>query len=135
MFQDSTQVHAGTREELKQAPPGAEQAAAHEEAQEENLFTRLLHHTQDSHEIEFFNATVDLPYLIYDNGSFHAYKNAETMREDNTFTIVKEKVVRTSDHQPPLLDLSITKHVVFMWIAAILLIVVAVSAARKNRKS
>jgi F-type H+-transporting ATPase subunit a len=73
---------------------------------EGNTFTQLLHHLRDSHELDLFPfGQVHLP-------SF-----------------------------PPVhilgleVDLSITKHVVFLWVAAILLCVVAISAVRRNRRS
>jgi len=66
----------------------------------------MLHHVYDSHELDFSPfGHIELP------------------------------------HFPPFeiggvnIDLSITKHVVFMWAAALLLFLVAVSAARKNTRS
>jgi len=66
----------------------------------------MLHHIFDSHELDFAPfGHVELP------------------------------------HFPPIqvggvtIDLSITKHVVFLWAAALLLVVIAVTAARKNAKN
>lgn len=135
----ATEAHAPAEHtELKQAPEGvvAEGTAHHEEAApEENLFTRLLHHTQDSHELELPGAEVELPYILFDEGHLHIYKNEEVMREENTYTVAHGKVVRVSDEQAPALDLSITKHVVFMLLAAVLLAITVITAARKNKKS
>jgi F-type H+-transporting ATPase subunit a len=70
----------------------------------ENLFASLLHHLHDSHELE-------LPFLHVHLPQF-----------------------------PPVqllgmtIDLSITKHVVFLWLAAALLIVLALMAARSNAR-
>ncbi len=70
-----------------------------------NLFTQLLHHVQDSHELELpFIGHVELPHF-------------------SPLHIAGLTV-----------DLSITKHVVFLWLAAIILCVLAISAARKNTK-
>lgn len=70
-----------------------------------NMFTQLLHHVQDAHELELpFLGHVDLP------------------------------------HFPPVeiagvtMDFSITKHVVFLWVAALILCIVAITAARRNMK-
>lgn len=71
-----------------------------------NLFTNLLHHVYDSHELELpFLGHIELPHIspILIGG----------------LTI----------------DLSPTKHVVFLLLAAFILIVVAITAARKNSKS
>lgn len=74
------------------AAPGA-----HEES--DNLFTHLLRHVQDAHEIETPFGRFDLPHLHF-------------------FGV----------------DMSITKHVVFLWLAAVLLIIALAAAARKNRR-
>jgi len=70
-----------------------------------NMFTELLHHVGDSHVLQLpFLGHVQLPML------------------------------------PPVhiagltIDFSITKHVVFLWVAALLLCVLAIWAAKKNRK-
>ena len=69
-------------------------------------FAELIAHVNDSHEL-------DLPFL----GHVHL------------------------PHFPPVeiagiaIDFSITKHVVFLWVAAILLCVFAVAAARRNRSA
>ncbi|MFI5252365.1 MAG: F0F1 ATP synthase subunit A [Bacteroidota bacterium] len=118
-----------------QAPADTLKTSGKTEPQEENLFVRLLHHTQDSHEVELPGTTVELPYLIFDDGSFHAYRNVESLKEQGIFTVQHEKVVRVSDGRSPQFDLSITKHVVFMWVAALILIIAAFTAARKNRAS
>jgi len=80
-------------------------AGAHEAAHGEgNLFTELLHHIQDAHELDTPFGRIELPHL------------------------------------PPFqlagvtIDMSITKHVVFLWIAALLLCVVAIAVARVNRR-
>lgn len=70
-----------------------------------NLFTGLLHHVYDSNELELpFIGHIELPQFAPIN--------------IGGLTI----------------DLSITKHVFFLWFAAVLLIVLAVIAARKNSK-
>ena len=80
-------------------------AAAESGAQGSAIFSELLHHVQDSHELELPWGRVELPAF------------------------------------PPVhigsvsIDLSITKHVVFLWVAALFVIVLMVAAAKKNRKS
>ena len=69
-----------------------------------NVFAELLHHVKDSHQIELPWGHIDLPQF------------------------------------PPIVlggitfDLSITKHVFFIWIASLIVIVFTVIAARKNTK-
>jgi len=71
----------------------------------DNLFTGLLYHIYDSHEIE-------VPFI----GQVH-------LPQFEPVNIVGLHV-----------DLSPTKHLVFLWIAAVFLIAVAVIAARSNRR-
>jgi len=72
-------------------------AGAHEES--DNLFTHLLRHVQDAHEIETPFGRFDLPHL-------------------QLFGV----------------DMSLTKHVVFLWVAAVVLIIALAVAARKNKR-
>jgi F-type H+-transporting ATPase subunit a len=100
--------------------------------EKDNLFTELLHHTQDSHELELPGVHVELPYILLDSGKLHFLKSKESLREAG-YTIQHEKITRL-DGSKPQFDLSITKHVVFLWIAALIVVFFAVTAARKNRK-
>lgn len=74
-------------------------------AENGNLFKHLLAHVRDSREVEIPFGHINLP------------------------------------HFPPLtlfghqIDLSLTKHVIFLWVAAAILLAVTVIAARKNTKS
>lgn len=71
----------------------------------ENLFTGLLHHVYDSPELELpFLGHIELPQFA----PVHIGGMA--------------------------IDFSITKHVVFLWLAALILVAIAVTAARKNAK-
>jgi F-type H+-transporting ATPase subunit a len=70
-----------------------------------NIFTHLLEHIKDGKEVEIPFSHVELP------------------------------------HFPPIdflglqVDMSLTKHVVFLWIAAIFLVVLGIAAARRNARS
>lgn len=112
---------------------GAELTAKEEESTGA-LFTYLLQHTQDSREIEYPGGHLELPIILYDEGKFHFYRSKEKLNESGLYRTSVEKIVRVVDGKDPTLDLSITKHVVFLWIAALLLIVVLYGVARKNRQ-
>jgi F-type H+-transporting ATPase subunit a len=71
----------------------------------ENIFVELLHHIKDSRVVELPFAHLQLPQF---------------------------PPVNIFGYQ---IDLSITKHVLFLWIAALVLFVFVVYAARKNTKS
>jgi len=70
------------------------------------MFNELFEHAHDSHEIE-------LPFI----GHIH-------LPQFQPVHVVGMTI-----------DFSITKHVVFLWVAAVCLLVIAVSAARKNTAS
>ncbi len=70
-----------------------------------NLFTGLLHHVYDSPKLDLpFIGEIELPHFA--------------PVQIGSFS----------------LDLSITKHVVFLWLAAVILLILAITAARKNSK-
>jgi len=74
-----------------------------EPASSSAMFAELFEHAHDAHEIQLpFLGTIDLPHF--------APLHVAGMT----------------------IDLSITKHVVFLWVAALLLFIVAVAAARKQ---
>lgn len=74
-------------------------------AGEHNMFAELLHHVQDSRELETPFGHIPLPQF-------------------DPFTIAGISF-----------DMSLTKHVVFLWASALVLLVLAMTAARRNRKS
>jgi F-type H+-transporting ATPase subunit a len=121
-------------QELLQGKPEPVQAAPVEE--KPNVFTELLHHTQDSHEIDMQPLfTCPLPFILVDDGSVYTYRSAESMNAEGRYTLKADQVVRMSDGQKPMLDLSITKHLVFLWLAALIVVLVLIAAAKKIRKS
>jgi F-type H+-transporting ATPase subunit a len=71
---------------------------------EDNMFASLLHHVQDAHEWETPFGTLELPHLP-------------------SFTVAGITF-----------DMSITKHVLFLWIAAGLLCLAAIIVARRNAR-
>lgn len=121
-----------------QSAEGVHESAAHGAVAkhgEGNLFNELLHHTQDAHEIEFPGGHVSLPYILLDHDGIHVYRSAESLQESGVYSLTEtESPVHAGTQVPPLLDVSVTKHVFFMWIAALFLIILAVGAARRNAK-
>ena len=105
------------------------------EQAEGNIFVRLLHHTQDAHELEYPGGHLELPYILVERDGIHAYRSAESLKESGQYTLSPSgAVVRADTGAAPLLDMSITKHVVFLWIAALLLCILAIGAARRNAR-
>lgn len=97
-----------SHETTSRAAEGAHPIAAdggHEAMSVSDMFKHLFQHVQDSRELE-------LPFV----GHVHLPQFAPM--QFGTFT----------------LDLSITKHVVFLWIAATLLVILMTIAARQNKR-
>src|SRR5439155_6059122 len=88
----------------EQAVADTSRAAAQSGGAGGEIFGELLKHVRDSHELDTPFGEIPLPH-------FHAV------------TIAGIPV-----------DFSITKHVLFVWLAAVILAAVAIAAARKNNK-
>lgn len=135
---DSLSV-AGATVDTSHTTHGEVETLTPAEHKEENLFVTLLHHVQDAREIELPGMQVDLPFIIVDRDGGHAYASGHSLSASGLYTLKEaqpfEKVMRATDGKPPLLDLSITKHVVFLWVAALLLCIITIRAARRNMKS
>jgi F-type H+-transporting ATPase subunit a len=99
-------MSAGTASVADSLHQGADSlsSAAHGGENGGNVFAELLHHVQDSREIEIPFGHVSLPQF-----------------DPVTLAGIT-------------LDLSITKHVFFLWLSAFLLVILATLAARKNKK-
>ncbi len=97
-------------------------------------------------------ATVELPRFIYDDGQFHfhrsttsllnkkgdlftdaAYVDAEPELKNGLIKPATYRVVRL-DGTPPRFDFSITSHLVFFWIAAILTFLIFIPLSIRYKK-
>lgn len=98
----ASQVSPLQAQEQEVGAPAAQEVVAHEEDHEEDHGFDILHHIQDSREIELpFGAAIHLP----DAGSWMVGP----------------------------LDMTPTKHVVFLWLTAAIVLVLFLTAARKAR--
>ena len=116
------------------APPG-ETTVAGGHGGEGNTFTQLLHHVQDSHELEYPGGHLELPYILIEPDGVYAYRSGASLEASGRYTLTaKGAPVHTDTGRGPLLDMSVTKHVVFLWFAAALVCLAAIAAARRNRR-
>jgi F-type H+-transporting ATPase subunit a len=116
----------------------SEAAAAHgpgAEHEEESVADYILHHVSDSTEYEF-----EVP-LSYDHPTVHLPQILIPLKAGACDMPAAEGAEHGGGHgaaHPGLgagcLDLSITKHTVFMWLAAVLLLVVMLTATHRDRK-
>ncbi|KAB2921743.1 MAG: F0F1 ATP synthase subunit A [Bacteroidetes bacterium] len=100
-------AHGAAADTLHAAADSAAHGAAAAHGGEENLFTQLLHHIYDSR-------TLELPFYHNPDPTVHGL----SLPAIHLFGI----------------DLSVTKHVVFLWLAAVLLMVTLTLVARANAK-
>jgi F-type H+-transporting ATPase subunit a len=103
MHQAADTLHAAADTLHAAAGVAAEHAAGGHGA-EGNTFTELLHHVQDSHELELPGLHIELPH-------FEPFQLAGVA-----------------------VDMSITKHVVFLWLSAAILCLAAIAVARSYSK-
>ncbi len=95
--------------------------------------------------------TIELPRLIYDNGSFHAYiSTTSLLNKSEVFTdaayleaspITVDGRIQPATYQvvrldgtSPQFDFSITNHLVFFWLAALLTFLIFIPLSRKYRE-
>jgi F-type H+-transporting ATPase subunit a len=104
-----------------------------------NVGEMIFHHILNSDEIDITPfGKIHLPYMFFDKDGFHFFKSRQELLQTTTYTIdVKHLPIKASraDGLPITLDFSISKHLVFLWLAAILLILVVRKAAKINAKN
>jgi len=120
-----------------------------------NAGTMIIDHIVDAHEWHILSigdkhVSIYLPVILYDNGKFHFFWSSKFdhgYKSHKGFKIEKEgknkgKIVKTigdtmeTDTEASLpFDLSITKHVLVLFISIILLIIIFVSIARKYKRN
>ena len=109
--------------------------AAHAQESESGIFTELLGELGDHQGFYIGPHKIsELPYIIVDDG-FHFYTSKKSMEQEGLFTATHHGVVRTADHEPPALDLSLTNLVVFQWIAMILILFVVGKVGKSYKKN
>lgn len=119
-------------------------AAGHEEF---NPGETIIHHVLDAHEFHFFSfghthATIPLPIIIYSPqrglSVFSSSRFEEGEAVYNGYKIEKNKIIPVTeagavDKSVTAFDLSLTKNVVQMFLAVILLIVIMLNIAKKYK--
>ena len=136
------------------AAPAEAVTAAHEGAEEKfNPGESILHHIADSHEFHFFDikkengetfhATMPLPIIVYapqrgfsmfSSSNFHhgtAVYNGYKLDHDH---IVAVDANGNVDESVKVYDFSITKNVFQLLLSVIILLIIAISAAKKYAK-
>ena len=131
---DTTSNHAATAAASHDAGGHAGAHGSHD-VPPEKVFTHLLGELGDHHGLVFFSHVADLPIMMVDEGTFHAYANPTKMEEAGKFVMYKGHPARKADMKPPQLDLSITNFVMFQWMAMFILLAVGIISANRYKKN
>ncbi len=103
------------------------------------VFPTLLSTLGEHREMTFFHYHIcDLPVIVYDNEEgLLTYSSVESMQQDGILTIDHHthQIVKTSNHQPPTFDASVTSLVVFQWMAMIIVIFLFLKSSRRYKKA
>ena len=123
-------------------------AAGHEGAEGPvNYFNEVYGFLGNHHSIDFMPiGHVGLPYMFFDNGSFHFYANEEALKESGRYVAdmraeaspIGEKgaAVRNDGKFTPVgFDLSITSNLMFLLLGTFLTFLLVRAAASKAKKS
>ncbi len=111
---------------------------AHEEKAEGKLNMKevIFGHVMDGHEFHFFGASLPLPVVLYSpqNGfsAFMSSKFEHGHAEVNGYKLVNGKVVAT-DPAVKVYDFSLTRNVVQMFLALLILVWIMTSIAKKYK--
>lgn len=112
---------------------------AHEEKAEEKLNMKevIFGHIMDGHEFHFFGASLPLPVVLYSPqkgfSCFMSSKFEHGHHEMDGYNLVNGKIVPT-DPSVKVYDISLTRNVVQMILALVLLLWVMLSIAKKYRQ-
>ncbi len=78
-------------------------------------------------------ATIPLPRIFLVDGDWYFYPNTQSALDSGEFQRVEGSIVR-SDGVPVSIDMSITSHLIYVWLGIILTLICTIWAARRYRK-
>jgi F-type H+-transporting ATPase subunit a len=138
-FQQNTQSTNQHEAAASATQTGHNEGHTAKDEHETNVGNVIFHHIMNSDEIEITPiGTIHLPYMFFDKDGFHFFKNREQLTQTTTYKVDPEKFpikAQRADGMPISLDMSITRHLIFLWLACILLFLVVKKAAKINAKS
>ncbi len=115
------------------------------EAAKPNIFNEMFGFLGNHHSVDVMPfGQIPLPYLFWDQGSFHAFPSQRAVLQSSLYTVDNTKEssplaekggVLRKDGKPIGLDLSITSNLFFLFFAAVMLFIVLRVAAAKAKKS
>jgi F-type H+-transporting ATPase subunit a len=112
---------------------------AQHDTEDVNMGEMMFHHILNSDEIEISPiGAIHLPYMFFDKDGFHFFKSRESLLQNTTYTVDPHKMpvkVERADGLPIGLDMSISKHLVFLWVGFLLLFLVLRKAVKVNSQN
>ncbi len=83
--------------------------------------------------VEVLNIKIYLPRILLVDGSWYFYGSTNSAVDSGEFQVVDGALVR-ADGSPVSLDMSITSHLVFVWIGILLVLLITFMASSKYRR-
>lgn len=84
--------------------------------------------------VEVVGVKVYLPRILYVDGSWYFYANTQSALDSGQFTESEESGLIRSDGTPVTLDMSITSHLVYVWLGILLTLLITMWAAARYRR-
>lgn len=133
--------------EAKDSVVQAASGAGQEAPAQPNVFNEMFGFLGNHHSLDFTPfGKVQLPYMFWDNGSFHVFGSEHALEESGVYTVNRDEKTEASptaekgkierlDKKHIGLDLSITSNLFFLMLASLILVIVLRISAMKAKKS
>ena len=133
---DSTHAEHGAAPADAHAEHAVADSAASHAGEKKDVFTGLIQELKNGQEYAFGPfGTLHLPYVFYDSDGMHFYANEHALEESHVYELKAGKPVRADNGHAPMLDMSISRAVVLMWVVGLLLVFMLARVAKKYKKS
>lgn len=135
-FAENTQAQEHQATNATQEHKTETPAKAHGE-EKTDVFAKVFKGLGDHYDFTVFNEQIcGLPVILYDQEEgLDVYANLESMQKSNKYTMEHHKIVKTTSHKPPTLDLSITNLVVFEWISMLIIFFAVIKVGSRVKKN
>lgn len=113
--------------------PGNGMAQHQEEATSDEPPIDVVGKVQDHHTLDVAGLHIPLPRIILADGQWYFYGSTESAIESGNF-VEEHHTLVPADGSEITIDMSITSHLVFFWIAVLLTLWLTVAMARKYKR-
>lgn len=93
----------------------------------------VMSKVQDHHYVEFAGLHLSLPRILLVDGSWHFYGSTESAVESGEF-VEESGALVPADGREVTLDMSITSHLVYVWLGVLLTLWLTIAMARRYKR-